>query len=230
MLLPRRHTESLATAPLPDGDTAWPWTTAPRSGYSPSCTAAGAAPWLPHARWLAPRRRQMGLQVVKHHDVAGMQLRHQHHVHVRLERRRIGGARKSQRCQHPAQPQRCDHAHRPPRGTEPTARAPRGAQAGVGVMAVLRNLIIDLCSFSGKKPSAIPGRTQTLTRQRLTCALFRKEITILVHSKHKAMNLVTAITTMSCDRLKNDVRVIVLLSRAILSRCKPPILLGLQHE
>ena len=60
------------------------------------------------------------------------------------------------------------------------------------------------------------------------CALFRKEITILVRSKHKAMNLVTAITSMSCGRLKNDARVIVLLSRAILSRCKPLILLGLQ--
>ena len=60
--------------------------------------------------------------------------------------------------------------------------------------------------------------------------LFRKEITILVRSKHKAMNLVTAIISMSCGRLKNDVRVIVLLSRAILSRCKPSILLGLQHE
>ena len=54
-----------------------------------------------------------------------------------------------------------------------------------------------------------------------TYTLFRKEITILVRSKHKAMNLVTAITSMSCGRLKNDVRVIVLLSRAILSRCKP---------
>src|SRR5271157_2654334 len=55
------------------------------------------------------------------------------------------------------------------------------------------------------------------------CTLFRKEITILVRSKHKAMNLVTAITSMSCGRLKNEVRVIVLLSRAILSRCKPLI-------
>ena len=51
--------------------------------------------------------------------------------------------------------------------------------------------------------------------------LFRKEITILVRSKHKTMNLVTAIISMSCGKLKNDVRVIVLLSRAILSRCKP---------
>jgi len=44
------------------------------------------------------------------------------------------------------------------------------------------------------------------------CTLFRKEITILVRSKHQAMNLVTAIISMSCGRLKNDVRVIVLLS------------------
>ena len=32
--------------------------------------------------------------------------------------------------------------------------------------------------------------------------LFRKEITILVRSKHKAMNLVTAIASISCGRLK----------------------------
>src|SRR5208337_918528 len=60
MLLPRRHTESLATAPLPDEDTAWPWTTAPRSGYkselyggrgntlAPACSMARATP---EARW-----------------------------------------------------------------------------------------------------------------------------------------------------------------------------------
>ena len=60
--------------------------------------------------------------------------------------------------------------------------------------------------------------------------LFRKEITILVRSKHKAINLVTAIISMGCGRLKNDVRVIMLLSRAIISRCKSSILLGLQHE
>jgi hypothetical protein len=52
----------------------------------------------------------------------------------------------------------------------------------------------------------------------------------LVRSKHQAMNLVTAIISMSCGRLKINVRIIVLLSRAILSRCKPLILLGLQHE
>ena len=63
-----------------------------------------------------------------------------------------------------------------------------------------------------------------------TYTLFRKEITILVRSKHKAMNLVTAIISMCCGRLKINVRIIVLLSRAILSRCKPSILLGLQHE
>src|SRR5271166_2758539 len=53
--------------------------------------------------------------------------------------------------------------------------------------------------------------------------LFRKEITILVRSKHKAMNLVTAIISRCCGRLKINVRIIVLLSRAILSRCKPLI-------
>src|SRR5208337_1021467 len=36
--------------------------------------------------------------------------------------------------------------------------------------------------------------------------LFRKEITILVRSKHKAMNLVTAIISMSCGKLKVKLR------------------------
>ena len=62
------------------------------------------------------------------------------------------------------------------------------------------------------------------------CTLFREEITILVRFRHQAMYLVTAIISMSYGRLKNEVRVIMLLSRVILSRCKPSILLGLQHE
>src|SRR5208337_1568351 len=116
MILPRRHTESLATATQPDGDTAWPWTTAPRSGYSPSCTAAGTAPWLPHARWLSPRRRPDGASGCQ----TPRRRRHATPAPAPCPRTSgtppIGGAGKSQRSQHPAQPQRCDHAHRPPRG------------------------------------------------------------------------------------------------------------------
>src|SRR5208337_2655129 len=138
MILPRRHTESLATATQPDGDTAWPWTTAPRSGYSPSCTAAGAAPWLPHARWLAPRRRPDG--------ASGCQTprRRRHATPAPAPCPRTSGTPPYRWCREkPAVPA-------PPSpnaaitltvphvvGTKPTARSPRGAQAGVGVMAVL---------------------------------------------------------------------------------------------
>ena len=75
-----------------------------------------------------------------------------------------------------------------------------------------------------------PEEPKHLQDKDLRVHYFVKKETILVHSKHQAMNLVTAIISMSCGRLKNDVRVIALLSRAILSRCKPSILLGLQHE
>ncbi len=60
-------------------------------------------------------RGQVGTQIVKHHDFARMQLWHQHRVHVRLERRRICGARERQWCPHPVQAQRGDDGYRPPR-------------------------------------------------------------------------------------------------------------------
>src|SRR3974377_1643999 len=57
---------------------------------------------------------QVGAEVVKHDDVACVQLRHQHHLHVRLERRRVRGARERQWCPHPVQAQRGNDGQRPP--------------------------------------------------------------------------------------------------------------------
>ena len=57
---------------------------------------------------------QMGAEVVKHDDIARVQLRHQHHLHVSLERRRVRGARERQWCPHPVQAQRGDDRQRPP--------------------------------------------------------------------------------------------------------------------
>ena len=66
-----------------------------------------------------------------------------------------------------------------------------------------------------------PEEPKHLQDKNFASTLFRKEITILVRSKHQAMNLVTAIISMSCGRLKNNVRTFVLLSRAILCDVNP---------
>ena len=56
----------------------------------------------------------MGAEVVKHDDIACVQLRHQHHLHVRLERRCVRGAGERQWCPHTVQAQRGDDGQRPP--------------------------------------------------------------------------------------------------------------------
>src|SRR5512135_1775693 len=75
----------------------------------------------PHSRPHPLDRRghsggQVGLQVVQHHHVARVSSRHQHLVHVRLERCRVGGSRERQRGANPVPPQRRDQRHRLPRG------------------------------------------------------------------------------------------------------------------
>ena len=58
---------------------------------------------------------QVGLDVVEDHHVACVQLRHQHLIHVRLERRRVGRSREGQRGTHSLRPQRRDQGGRLPR-------------------------------------------------------------------------------------------------------------------
>ena len=66
---------------------------------------------------------------------------------------------------------------------------------------------------------AIPEKNLNTYKTRLKCTLLRKEITLLVRSKRQAMILVTAVVSMSCGRLEDDVRTLCCCQEAIISRC-----------
>src|SRR5512135_1258798 len=57
---------------------------------------------------------QVRLEVVKHDDIACVQLRRQYHLHIGSERPCVRGARERQWCPHTVQAQRGDDGHRPP--------------------------------------------------------------------------------------------------------------------
>ncbi len=83
------------------------------------------------------RRRGRGLmggQVVPYDHVAGVQLRHQHLLDIRLERRGVGRPREHQGGTYPVQTQRGDHGQRFPRagGRADGPLAARGPAVGLG--------------------------------------------------------------------------------------------------
>src|SRR5271157_2142644 len=81
---------------------------------------------------------QVGAEVVKHDDIACVQLRHHHRLHVRLERCCVVAPGNASGARTPSRPNAAMTVSVPQEvGTGPIARSPRGAQAWVAVIAVL---------------------------------------------------------------------------------------------